>query len=236
MNIDRLNHHFGIPPSSLISTWFISKFFAIPALAHHPTCKCFNHHLIRIGSHSFCLGCSSLAIGVIFFMTLSISTMVFAPLQLKELNPWLVVSIGSIFTALTIIQPFFQKKWFKILSRTSLGFGISVLWFGAMGLLSCDEIGLILRGVFILIFSIMFKLSLIFRNCYTIKTICKCGPNAYPYCPENQFRKERLLQQFLKTSLKDDPMTPIIHALVSAKQFNNPIAMEDKISTLTIEN
>jgi len=235
MNIDKLNHHFGIPSSSLISKWFISKFFAIPALAHHATCKCFNHHLIRIGSNSFCLGCSCLAIGVIFFMTLSIFTMVFAPLQIKKLNPWQVVSIGSIFTALTFIQPFFQKKWFKILSRTSLGFGISMLWFGAMGLLSYDNIGLILRGVFILIFTIMLKLSLIFRNHYTIKTTCKCGRNAYPYCPENQIRKEKLLNQYLKKSAKDDPMIPIIQAIAKSQQYNGLVSICDNLSTLTIE-
>lgn len=235
MNIDNLNHHFGVPPSSLSSRWFISKFFAIPILAHHPTCKCFNHHLIRIGSNSFCLGCSSLAMGVIFFMSLLISTILFRPLEIKELNPWLVVSIGSSFTAFTFIQPFFQKKWFKILSRTFLGFGISMLWFGAIGLFPYDKMGFILRGVFIPIFILMFKLSLIFRNLYTIKTICNCGLNAYPYCPENQLRNKNLFKQFLKKADKNDPMIPIIQGLIKAKQFNNSVVMEDNLSTLRVE-
>lgn len=220
---------------SVASQRFISKFFALPKFAHHPTCKCFNHHLLRFGSYSFCLGCSSLGMGVIFCISLLIFTMIFKPIQTKELNPWLVVFLGTLFTTPTFIQPFFQKKCFKILSRASLGFGITVLWLGAMCLLSWDASGLILRGVFILIFIFFFKLSLKFRNHYTTKTICTCGPNAYPYCPENQIRKEKLLHQFLKLSDKSDPMIPIIQTLAKAQQFNIPVAMEDKISTLTIE-
>ena len=110
-----------------------------------------------------------------------------------------------------------------------------MLWFGAMGLLSYDEIGLILRGVFILIFTIMLKLSLIFRNHYTIKTICKCGRNAYPYCPENQIRKAKLLNQYLKKSAKDDPMIPIIQAIATSQQYGGLVSMSDNLSTLTIE-
>lgn len=236
MNNDRFINYFGTTSTSLASKWFISNFFAIPRFAHHPTCKCYNHHLIRFNSYSFCLGCFSLGTGAILCIALAVLAYILEPTQVKGLNPWLVICIGNLLTTLTFIQPFFQKKWFKILSRASLGFGITALWLGSMCLLSWDSQGLILRCVFILVFLLMFKLSLQFRNNYTTKTVCNCGSNAYPYCPENQTRIKKLLKYYIKmASHKNDPMFPIIQGIAKAQEFNNFISLEDNISTLTIE-
>lgn len=83
--------------------------------AHHPHCERHKHHLIWIKRHPLCLGCTSLfsglAIGVILFsllgpILLSLTTWVFGHLVL--LTP-------------TFVQPFIQKKIFKIFSRGLLG-------------------------------------------------------------------------------------------------------------------
>ena len=234
---DKIINDLSINSPSLPSKWFFSKFFAIPFFAHHPTCKCFNHHLVRFGSYSFCLGCFSFGVGLIACIAFSLFNQIFRFMELEFLNFLTIFFIGVFLIFPTFIQPFFQEKCFKILSRASLGFGVTSLWLWAIFLLSWDELGLTQRGIFILVFIFFFKLGLKFRNHFTIKTTCICGPNAYPYCPENQLRRDKLLQHYLKmASAKNDPMMPIIQALAMAQQFNNPIILGDKVSTLTVQN
>lgn len=217
------------------SQWFMRHFFRLPRFAHHPTCACFNHHLLRFGSFSFCLGCTCMGFGILISLA-TLTTFLWNNLNsLQTLNPWTGISLGILLTGPTFVQPFCQIKWFKIFSRCLLGAGFTTLWFSSMVLFPWNEYGLILRGVFILFFIFFFKLALRYRNVLTPKTVCQCGQRTYPYCPENQKRIERLFQHFKGMAKEEDrAMMPVFEAMSQMSMFGE--SMEYKDTVVTVSN
>jgi len=94
--------------------------------AHHPHCSRHSHHLIWVGGHPLCLGCSSLYSGV------PIGIFVSSVTDWSEfgLATWIAIHIAALLP--TVVQPFFQEKWFKILSRTLLGVACGSYFFSGM--------------------------------------------------------------------------------------------------------
>lgn len=85
-----------------------SKVGKLKPFAHHPDCTFYDNHLVKMFSLSFCLGCFSLSIGmVIAIISFFIST------KFYHYNYYfLIFSITLLIP--TFIQPFYQKKAFKI--------------------------------------------------------------------------------------------------------------------------
>ena len=83
--------------------------------AHHPHCDRHSHHLLWIKEHPLCLGCTSLYMGVAIGALLFV---IFGPMRLS-LSTWVVLHL--LLLAPTALQPYFQKKNFKIVSRALLG-------------------------------------------------------------------------------------------------------------------
>lgn len=83
--------------------------------AHHPHCDRYAHHLIWIGRRPICLGCMSAAIGAMLGLLAALS-----------IN-WANVSVGLwavghlLALSPTAVQPWLQRKYFKIGSRALLG-------------------------------------------------------------------------------------------------------------------
>jgi hypothetical protein len=216
------------------SQWFMRRFFSLPRFAHHPTCACFNHHLLRIGSTSFCLGCTCIGFGILICLA-TLAAILWSHANLfQTLNPWTGILLGVILTGPTFGQPFCQRKWFKILSRSLLGAGFAILWLSAMALLPWNANGLILRGVFVLVFLLFFKLALRYRNVFTPNTVCQCVQNAYPYCPENRKRNERLFQRFKDIAGEEDlALMPVMEAMSKMSMFGEKKEQGNNIITVT---
>lgn len=91
----------------------------IQLTAHHPTCKRYSNHLIYIKGHPFCLGCffmySGMLAGLIIVNLISWKTITFPSL----------VGIHLLLLIPTAIQPWFQNKIFKVVSRFILGVATS---------------------------------------------------------------------------------------------------------------
>jgi hypothetical protein len=88
---------------------------AFLAGAHHPHCDRYSHHLIWIGRRPICLGCMSAAIGALLGLLAAFSI------------TWANVSVGAwalghlLALSPTAVQPWVQRKYFKMWSRALLG-------------------------------------------------------------------------------------------------------------------
>ena len=104
--------------------WFFRELARQPRFAHHPTCDCYDNHLIRLGKFAFCLGCTSLVFGALLAsITLALlASVYFMPTFLTSLpHVW---CLGVVLYLPTLVQPFLQSKSLKIFSRTLLGIAI----------------------------------------------------------------------------------------------------------------
>jgi hypothetical protein len=157
-------------------------------LAHHPTCYRYDHHLIRIFQFDFCLGCSSATIGGIIGWLVH---------RQAQLEPTLYVFLSCFVLLIpTVIQPFFQRKWFKILSRTMLGSACAIYLLNVLGLATRNHyenfVSIGLLGLMFLIAKGLVK----WRNDQTADPCDDCPHGEYPVCyHELQFEtdEERIL-------------------------------------------
>lgn len=189
---------------SLAARWFISQLFRRKRLAHHPTCRCFDNHLIRFGSVALCLGCSCLALGALAGVIV-LTWLTWTQFDvLQSFGVWNMVGIGVGLFLPTISQPFIQRKLFKIASRLALGLSIACLWYGALVLLPLNTAGHILRGIFALIFWLTYHLTQRWRRRYTLNPCDHCPHGVYPFCEGNRERLGVLLNELRQRALSED--------------------------------
>lgn len=92
--------------------------------AHHPHCERHGHHLIWILNHPLCLGCVCMYGGIA------------SSLLIQWFLPWMALSYwqwGGVFAVLlapTALQPWIQRKAFKVVSRFMLGVCIGLFGIG----------------------------------------------------------------------------------------------------------
>src|SRR4051812_44849910 len=101
---------------------FARRLFAHPPLAHHPTCRCYDAHLLRLGPFAVCLGCTCFGLGAVAGLLAT------GELFLLGALPLLLIGVGLYLP--TLAQPFIRVPAFKAASRLLLGASIAPLWFG----------------------------------------------------------------------------------------------------------
>ena len=89
--------------------------------AHHPHCPRHEHHLLWIAGRPLCLGCTSMAGGA------SIGLLAVAFLPLARMTPFVWLAAHVLMIGPTAMQPFVQRKRFKVFARAMLGAG-TVTW------------------------------------------------------------------------------------------------------------
>jgi hypothetical protein len=163
------------------SSPLIRQLCQVPPLAHHPTCSCFDHHLIRVAGIPLCLGCTSTAAGLILGSTL----LLLSAASLQRPGWPSLILIGICLYLPTLAQPFFQTRLFKIASRTCLGIAVVLLWFGGMVLVPTDVLGITLRLAFLAVFFSVIVLTWVYRRLYTPDPKVRCGSACFPFCVDN---------------------------------------------------
>jgi hypothetical protein len=171
---------------------FARRLFAYPPFAHHPTCRCYDDHLLRLGPLTVCLGCACFGVGAGAGL---LATEALIPLGAL---PLLLLGVGLYLP--TLAQPFVQVKTFKVASRLLLGAAIPLLLFGGFVLPPLDAVGAGLRAGFLVVFVLVFRLSLWLRARFTPRPCDACPHGRYPLCEGNAGRVERLLEELRAAS------------------------------------
>ena len=214
------------------ASWYFSQVYGQPRFAHHPVCECYENHLLRFGKVDFCLGCSCAYLGGIATALLLIYLWVTDSLPAYMLSCASAVGFGLVMFAPTLIQPIYQKKLFKIVSRTCLGVSVVVLCWSAAFLLSFDPIGFLLRIVFVFVFITTYKLTCIYRKEITANPKQKCGDGDYPFCVGNRRHLSHAYQALVKRAEPNDPLLPFAKKLSESDNgafclSNSPPPMND---------
>ncbi len=144
-------------------------------LAHHPTCYRHDHHLIRIFQNDLCLGCTCGLSGGL------ISAIVYYALLSSNLSIHLLF-YSLLFLIPTVIQPFYQKKWFKMTSRTMLGFASAIYLLTTLHLFPYDLYGFFYQFLALLFMYSMSKILSRWRNTKTPNPCQNCPHGKYPMC------------------------------------------------------
>jgi hypothetical protein len=185
--------------------WFFRQLNAYPRFAHHPPCACFDHHLMRIGRVPVCLGCFSAAVGILATVA-TLAVFQFSDKMPAALCDWRITSLlGVLLYSPSLIQPICQAKPAKIMFRAALGAAIVFLWYGAVFCIPWTVAGGVLRLAFVFIFTLVFKLTLTFRNKYTQSPLVTCDRGCFPICEGNRPRLDVLLDQLRHRCGTTDP-------------------------------
>ena len=191
---------------SPLARWFFRELFRKDRLAHHPTCSCYDNHLLRFGHVVFCLGCFCLVSGAI----VSVSLLVFLGGTLpfhSEAGPWQMIGLGLTLFSPTLVQPFVQVKPFKVISRFLLGVSIVLLWYVGLFLLPWTPFGLFLRLVFVVVFILTFRATNKWRSRKTADPCKRCPFGVYPFCKGNQVKVNALITELERRACPEDRAT-----------------------------
>ncbi len=201
--------------------WFVQQLLHVPRLAHHPTCRCFDNHLIRLGSIALCLGCTCMAFGVGTCLT-TLGWLCWQHWQnLQMIGTSGFIVIGVVLYAPALIQPFVQRKMFKMVSRFLLGVAVPCLWFGAMVLLPWDGWGFLLRGIFVIIFWQTYHATQRVRDRFTSNPCDACPDGVFPFCKDNHERLVALFRELQARARPDDQEFVDFAAALAGLNSNN---------------
>jgi hypothetical protein len=194
--------------------WFMGRLFSTPRLAHHPHCRCFDNHVLRLGPLVLCLGCTCVACGACAAACVLLWLCAEKWSLVEEVGTIGFLACGVALFAPTLIQPFFQWKPFKMTARGMLGASIMLLWFGAIVLLPVSLAGFALRFVFVFIFVIVFRLTQWQRLRYASNPCSRCEGMVYPFCSDNRSRLGPLVAQLeSKARPEDAPFVAFARAI-----------------------
>jgi hypothetical protein len=147
--------------------------------AHHPHCKRHKNHLIWIFGHPLCLGCTCMYSGLFLgsLLALTINWSSFSFFEWVILHLVLLVPTG--------LQPWVQKKFFKVVARLLLGISLGSYLLSGLFLY---------RGIFdFCIFKILVLIALFigYKILISLRRLkpndpCKsCPLGVYPTCEWN---------------------------------------------------
>jgi len=177
---------------------------AIPRFAHHPTCGCYDNHLLRFGSRSFCLGCTCVAMGATATAALLTAFVVLDRARLWTIGPWTHMGLGLFLYMPTLGQLILQKKWYKVASRCLLGCAVVLLVFGGVILLPLTASGWILRVTFIATFCAVYKLTQMLRSRLSKHPCDKCTRGVFPFCEDNLRRNMSAIVELQQHARPED--------------------------------
>lgn len=163
----------------------VSAVSRLGRLAHHPDCARYNHHLLWFGKHPVCLGCACMSAG-------GVAGVAAAPLVLPMLSVPAALALCVGLVVPTALQPFIQRKPYKILARTLLGAGTALYWITLLWALPWTMVGVLARlgaaGVF---FGVL-RAMLMLRDRRLDNPCGRCPYGSKPFCGHYLPAYERL--------------------------------------------
>jgi hypothetical protein len=150
--------------------------------AHHPHCERHDHHLLRPFGRPICLGCTCVALGVPVGIGLALAI----DWHMWTISEWIALHLLLLLPTAT--QPFWQRKSFKVISRTLLGMASSS--YLCSGLFRVDYFAPIwlFKLSVLFAFGAMLKMLLAWRNRRTYDPCSDCPFGVFPTCEWNMPR------------------------------------------------
>ncbi len=165
-------------------------------LAHHPHCGRYDQHLLRPLGIPLCLGCVCMYSGLL--LTLVAVLYSWPPTSFS--TALIFCGVGGLALVPTFLQPFVQRRWFKIPSRLALGAGLGLL-VGALLVAPLDWQGWVFRALVVGITAGLARLAMTLRDRQRDDPCQGCPWGTYPLCAHNL---EHLVQV---RAAADDPST-----------------------------
>lgn len=183
---------------------FMESLFAFSRFAHHPDCSCFDAHVLRIGQLVLCLGCTCLATGTLAATAVLVSLFLSHAIPSGWYGTLAFAVIGICLYAPTLLQPFCQRKPFKVVSRFLLGVATPVLCVGGLVLPPLNATGFTARVAFVGIFRLVYKATLRQRARCTPDPCSRCGISTFPFCQDNRPRVISLVAELRRRACPED--------------------------------
>lgn len=179
---------------------FINRLGMVPAFAHHPSCKYYHNHIIWLGKLPVCLGCSMMGCGI------GVGLLLIPHLGVLTALPFSVLlCLGVLLYLPAIFQIWIQKKAYKIIARFSLGISVVLLFYAGICLTSWSWFGWILKAGFLMVFYVVWKLTLKVRSEYSKSPCDNCPEGRYPICSYTISRIPQLANNYFAEADGTDP-------------------------------
>jgi hypothetical protein len=146
--------------------------------AHHPHCSRHISHLIWVGRRPLCLGCTCMATGAAIGTILLIGT----PIGTRPYPEWLLFHAALV--SPTALQPWVQRKLFKICARMAVGIASATWLLGAAASFANDQSVWHFIGS-VAFYTIVAKVLLALRERRPSNPCQNCPEGAYPTCTWN---------------------------------------------------
>lgn len=153
----------------------ISAVSRLGRLAHHPDCARYAHHLLRIRGRALCLGCACMSMG-------GVAGLAVTPLLLASLPPLAVLAVSVALVAPTALQPFVQRKPYKVMARTLLGAGTALYACTVLWALPWSVGGLLARMAAGGVFLVTYRAMLALRERRLDNPCATCPYGQKPFC------------------------------------------------------
>jgi hypothetical protein len=159
--------------------------------AHHATCARYDHHLLRPFGVPLCLGCVCMYSGIavtsailFFFVGIHLpgDSAVAGPSSMPFVLSLYAGSLAC--CAPTFMQPFVQRRWFKIPARLILGAGLTLSGWAVLSAPWTTE-GHVARAVFLLVTYTLYRLAQGLRAKKLDNPCSACPWGAFPLCAHN---------------------------------------------------
>lgn len=126
-------------------------------------------------------------------------------LQVITSQPYyILLTIGVFLYTPALLQILIQSKPYKVVSRFSLGVSLVFLIYSGLWLTPQSWLGLILKAGFLLIFALVWQLTLKIRSKYAVSPCQQCPEGRFPICSYTATRIPKLAEEYFINNDKNN--------------------------------
>lgn len=152
----------------------------LPTFAHHPACRYWSNHLLYVGRHPLCLGCTCMFAGIVAGVALILSGVY------EALTPSQAFMLGFMAYVPTLVQVRYQRYWFKVVYRFSLGNGIVLAVWAALFGAPWLSWGAVVNVLYLLTVATLYVGTVRWRAKHLDVPCRRCPEGRFPFCSWRQ--------------------------------------------------